>query len=364
MDLAYVARDGRIERPPVAAVDLGDGKGRCLIASRFISKGDIIYTERALVGAQIPDLCATCNAGKEEFRTAYRVRACQHCLCSLEPGSCLIPPSANVSDDSPTSLPPTIPLAHLWPVVEYQDCKDTAPRTRAVEPFQKILEDTVSRRVTCERCYTPFCSKYCAKSYVAATGDCCHANDAINGAIHGLVCSQDVDNDHQVNTTINIIDPVYALSTRMFCMLVQRHRSGNSLTLFDELCGVADDVTPLRLGDYSNDTDGYSLINGYRLVSEALSLSEDERHGPLSLMTFHKLSAKAQRNGILLTTKSPFREYYGAVLRNTGGRGSARQQVVVSEIARVLGSPDGKLSRDMDGLVEKKVGQRGPVWLE
>jgi hypothetical protein len=160
-----------------------------------------------------------------------------------------------------------------------------------------------------------------------------------------------------------MIDPVYALATRMFCILVQRHRSGNSLTLFDELCGGADEVTSLRLGDYNKETDGYSLENGYNLVSQAFSLSEEERHGPLSLTTFHNLAAKAQRNGILLMTKSPFREYYGAVLRSTGGRGSAKQQEVVSEIARVLGSPDGKLSRDMDGLVEKKVGLIGPLWL-
>jgi hypothetical protein len=363
MDLAYVATEGRILRPPVAAVDLRNGKGRCLIASRFISKGEIIYTERALVGAQIPDFCGTCNDArlkKKESKTAHNVRACQHCFRSLEPGSSLFPPSANRREDAHNSQP-TIPLAHLWPVVEYQDYKDAALGPLAGEPSENLLEDAKSRRVTCLRCRTIFCSKYCAKSYMATTGNCCQSNDAINGAIHGLVCNQAENSGNQDDSAVNIIDPVYALAARMFCVLVHRHRSGNSLTLFDELCGVADDTAPLRLGDYYKDTDGYSLSNGYHLVSEALSLTEDERQGPLSLVTFHKLAAKAQRNGILLTTKSPFREYYGAVIRNTGGRGSARQQELVSEIARVLGSPDGKLSRDMDELVEKKVRQRVPV---
>ena len=70
---------------------------------------------------------------------------------------------------------------------------------------------------------------------------------------------------------------------------------------------------------------------------------------------FHKIAAMAQRNAISLTTASPFRTYYQAMIRNTGGRGSARQQQVASEVAKVLGSENGTLSRDMDRIVEKKV---------
>ncbi|CAB9528416.1 SET and MYND domain-containing protein 5 [Seminavis robusta] len=331
MARAYVVTEGRIEAPPVVVVDFGVDRGRGLVASWGIAKGEVIFTEKALVGAQVPDGCPSSSTSR---CTGYKVRACQQCFRSLEPGSCLVP---NGHDSTPTTTCSSIPLPHLWPVMEY-----SSDKTVSLEDH--LVEDTISRQVTCTNCHIWFCTRWCAKSYQETTGNCCQSTQAVASAIKALACGDGDDDDNQDGRHI---DPVYALTTRMFAM--QQQQSTNGQSLFDDLCGDANDITALQLGDYCPHTYTFSLAKGYDPVCQALALQERS-----SLEEFHRLAAVAQRNGILVTTKSPFREYYGAVLRNTGGRGSTRQQQVVSEIAQILGAPDGKLTREMDDIVEEK----------
>jgi len=147
----------------------------------------------------------------------------------------------------------------------------------------------------------------------------------------------------------------------MFIAQVQSYRNGNLTFLFAGLCGEENDIHSLRLGSVDVDeitttnTGNFTLTKEYGVIADAIKLNESERNNDnLLLHEFHKIAAMAQRNAISLTTASPFRTYYQAMIRNTGGRGSARQQQVASEVAKVLGSENGTLSRDMDRIVEKK----------
>jgi hypothetical protein len=246
-----------------------------------------------------------------------------------------------------------------------------------------------SGRTTCRDCGAVFCNRYCAKHHLQTIGDCCRCTRAIEGLVNAIVCSEkerlfsingdnnDDEGEGDDYASFVDIDPVLVLAARMFIAQVRRYRSdgGNrdrsdhysaSDSLFYGLCGDAEDIHALGFETSSpvtnNDADNAEnnpqpLLQEYEAIANAIELTESERNSDsrFSLRQFHKIVAIAQRNAISLTTGSPFRTYYQAMIRQTGGRGSRRQQEVASDVARLLGSKDGKLTRDMDRMVENKV---------
>lgn len=320
MERAYHMAKDSIEVPPVMIVNLTEeNQGNVLVAKRGFRKGEVIFSEKSIASVQ-------------QKSHKSNIRACEMCFRSLESGLCL-------------SKDPTIPYVNLWPVREISmDPKNL----QALEFNHHLMQDCSSGVVFCNQCTTLFCSRYCAKEYTRDIGNCCTCKDAIDCAIESLSAIDTSDN------RVLVTDPVYILATRMFCMMVHRYRSGYSLSIFDGNCGHELDVTPLRLGD-CDESGVYSMFSAYELISESLSLTVEERLGPLSLSLYHKLAAIAQRNGIHLSTLSPFRGYYDAIICHTGGRLSPRQKEVTREIAKILGASDGKLSKDMDRVVEERV---------
>eukprot|EP00565_Helicotheca_tamesis_P002629 CAMPEP_0185728386 /NCGR_PEP_ID=MMETSP1171-20130828/3746_1 /TAXON_ID=374046 /ORGANISM="Helicotheca tamensis, Strain CCMP826" /LENGTH=248 /DNA_ID=CAMNT_0028397093 /DNA_START=302 /DNA_END=1044 /DNA_ORIENTATION=+ len=178
------------------------------------------------------------------------------------------------------------------------------------------------------------------------------------------------------------MEPPVLLAMKMFCCYAQQYRtqqrsnskntsnntdgrcfpdkSSIKLNLFHGLCGDSSDVAKLELGDRIDEQEGdhtkpttYSLARAYGAVCDGLCLSDEEKVA-LSLDSFNKFAAIAKRNAFIVTTKSPFKTYYEALLRTTGGRSSARHKDAMGQLAVLLGSSDGKLSRYMDGQIEKK----------
>jgi hypothetical protein len=163
--------------------------------------------------------------------------------------------------------------------------------------------------------------------------------------------------------------------------------SSSSSSLFGSLCGEVDDIHSFSLDTCSvvsspslTDTDGKKLVvlpfqKEYEIITNAIELTQLERSMTMmnnssddddsnnnesllllfSLQSFYKIISIAQRNSISLSTQSPFRTYYQEMIRKSGGRGSDRQQQIVSNIATILGSNDGQLTRNMDKIVEEKV---------
>ena len=250
---------------------------------------------------------------------------CQTCFKSLEPASSLSKES-DVGD--------SIPYHHLWPNME------------------RFI-------VQCEKCDLSFCSQRCAESFHEKIGNCCLYSDALDAMAHGMS-----DNNHDSIpkewNDFKKVDPTLVLTTRMFCMAVKRYRTSRDIgDPFGGMCGDDTDVSLLEMGHLSDDcAEGrsrYTLQSGYAKVARVMALTEEEIAGPLSLSIFHKLAAVAARNSIGFTTQSPFRSYYRALLRETGGRDTVRHKKVMSELASILGSVDGVLTRSMDRLIEEKV---------
>ncbi len=353
---------GQILKPPVRILDRSaQDKGNVLVATQDIPKGSVIFTEKALEAIQVP------SASSQDL---YPVRGCQNCFKSLEPASCLASES--------------IPFSELWPVPEYDSPSEeclVAP-SDSKEPIRMML-DAKSRRVTCPDCGVIFCNHYCAMNHIKRFGDCCKCKRAIQGLVDVIVRSEsrrlftgdddnhdddddDGEDDEEECASFVEINPVLVLAARMFIAQVRRYRAdgSNSDNLFDALCGEADDMPALGYEASqpwtSDDTEDSEiplqpLEHEYKAIATAIGLTQSERESACSLRGFHKLVAMAQRNSIALTTGSPFRTYYQSMLRKTGGRGSSRQQEVVLDVARLLGSKDGKLTRDMDRIVEEKV---------
>jgi hypothetical protein len=381
--------DGQLLKPSVQIVDMShEMKGNIMIASRSFSKGEIIFSERALEGVQMPrGICIKCKLSStsppwsEENHKAginnkkhrlYNIRGCQQCFKSLEPASCLLDPNKCADQDNNKSneMIAAVPLSHLWPIPEYTESKKHN-ETQAFEGNDKLWMDSAGR-ITCERCSSIFCNRYCAKNHLEAIGDCCVVVDAIVELIHAVYCccaetnstsvaGDEDDGNRSGNDDAYLdIDPVLLLATRMFCVLVNRNRKATSSKgfandPFECLCGGEEDITPLRLGLFDNESGRYTLERAYEAISSLFQLSSEERENYLSLKVFHKTAAVAQRNAISLMTGSPFRTYYQSMIRETGGRGSARQKQVSCNIAYILGSHDGILTRDMDKVVEDKV---------
>jgi hypothetical protein len=289
-------------KPPVQVATI-PGQGNGLLATTNIRKGSIIYTERAMQAAQ---------------PSSSSVRACQHCFSSLEPMSTL-----TTADNQQW-----LPLPHLWPV----------PELRFTNEQSSVRADTIRiddfGRCICQACQSLFCTESCYKGFSHQVGSCCAFSSAVQ-----LIDDQDL-----------------SLCIRLFAYSLHFYRTTGSLeeSLLQGFCGEPDDVTPLELGSLESDSSIYSLRALYQRVVNAYEMSSDEQQS-LSLDYFDQTAAIAARNGVGFVTQSPFQQYYAAVLRATGGRGSFQHDTVKAQVALALGSDEGTLQRGMDREVQEKV---------
>jgi SET domain len=309
------------ERPSVAIVDMGAERGNGLIATREISRGDVLYTERAALATQIP---RTGDVGLGSFS----VRACQNCFRSMEPiESCQLSRSALAS----------FPMPHLWPVLGFD-----FEQGEGLNPESRIHRDKYGR-IHCQDCQSWFCTESCHVELTKRLSSCCTATRSVH-------CTYSPTQGGE-------LQPAVVLAARMFCLETARYRNtGNhDKSCFDGFCGVASDVTALELGalrSQSSDVHYYTLETVYDKLSDVLSLTVIERES-LSLPLLHEMAAKAGRNGFGILTQSPFKAYYAGLLRSAGGRGSVTHNEMMGQVAIALGS--GSLERGMDRLVEQRV---------
>jgi hypothetical protein len=129
----------------------------------------------------------------------------------------------------------------------------------------------------------------------------------------------------------------------MFALGLQHFRTSGAIqgTLLDGLCGEASNLSALQL-----DT---SVDSIYLQFVEAFSMSLKERETLRHF--FYSLTAKAARNAVHLSTRSPFQLYYEALLRQAT-RGSTRHLQLREQLALALGRP---LERDMDRWIQDQV---------
>ena len=353
----YCTRDGHMEHPPVQIVQCTnasshDKRGNFCVATRPIQKGQVIFTERAAVAASV----------------APSIRACPQCLRSLEPASSCggsnSDNSKDVSDSAvkttawiDTAKTATIPMPHLWPVPEFHD-------TSSLEPFStqgssnnnnnNIQHDhlfrDVHRRIYCANCHVWFCNPHCLAAYERDVGVSHCVLTGIQRALHHLDAAAPV-----------------ILATHMFVRLVRHYREtkkkGLQGTCFEGLCGEAADVGPLELGVETEADESLSSSSSslppkislqpvYQLLVKNMNLSRTEQD-EMDLTVLEQLSAMAARNSVGFRTKSPFKTYHAALLRNAGGWGSLQHQTCMDQLARALGRT--ALDRNMDYEIEERV---------
>jgi hypothetical protein len=326
--------DGRFLEPPVRVVNLPDqnNRGNSLVATKSINKGQVIFTERAAFGTQLPSLSGSLAKRSAWTCGTYSIRACQHCFRSLEPIS-------SVSDIRNDSNNPPLPLPHLWPVPEYNQDDD------------QTNEDGLYRmdshgRVQCTECFSLFCNYFCRKSHCQEFKSCCDCLRAV---------TSNADEDMQ---------PAVILACRIFANLLHKYRQGlvneeDSLLMssqLNNLCGDAGDIQQLELGKVCQDrADSYfTLQTTYGKIADGLHITSDERN-KLNLQLLEQIASIVARNSFDIATQSPFSEYHGALLRAAGGRGTEHHVELMKQVAKALGSPDGTLQRGMDKHVEEKV---------
>eukprot|EP00977_Amphora_coffeiformis_P023304 scaffold12976_cov197-Amphora_coffeaeformis.AAC.3 len=328
--LGYCTRDGRMERPPVRIVYTGDAQGNIAVAMRPIRKGETIFTERAAAAALLHD-----NKLRQHNENDDVVKACPHCFRSLEPAtSCVSSPNQH----------PFIPLPHLWPVAEYD--KESLQAVDIENCQDSVLSRDAQRRLYCQDCHVWFCNEYCFQAHMQDMGISHCVVQAIWKAL------PDIDPD---------VQSAVILATRMFVQLAHYYKTTGQIngTFLDGLCGEASDVGRLELGVEVQSTDEpssprFSLEPFYTLAAEQLQLTPEERK-VLDLPIFERLAAIAARNSVGFRTQSPFKSYYAALLRHSGGWGSYKHQQYMQQLAQALGNEDMKLDRNMDYEVEKRV---------
>ena len=337
-----LSSNGVMSKPPVSIMDMSaTSRGYALIASRDILRGEVIYTERAAEASQMPRqclICMTAKGDKQKSQHLYRVKGCQHCFQSLEAASSIL------SWDTAT-----LPMEEYWPVL---DENKPGPASK--------------KRIQCQECNALFCSKQCHESHRKIMGTCCLCSKAIQAAVHACCCQNNSSTDNEEDSTDKeasiSVDPSIVLASRMFCAEVQRYRTNPNNSLCNSqifgLCGESSDVNSLEIGVLQREEEqheaGYSVESIYGALCNTLDITEMERD-VFSLTSFEKYVAMAARNGFNITTRSPFREYYSAMTRATGGRNSERHKATVQHLALALGAENGELRRDMDREIDEKV---------
>lgn len=146
-----------------------------------------------------------------------------------------------------------------------------------------------------------------------------------------------------------------ALAARLFVHCAQHYRqNGQSLGghFLRGFCGSAADLDFLELG--VKDKEGrFTLGPLYDNTATILQLTHLEQE-TLSLEYFHKLASQAARNGFGILTQSPFKIYYGALLRKSMSRDSEEHQRNMRQVAQALVGSN-QLERGMDRDIEAKV---------
>lgn len=306
----HCSMDGKMERPPLQVMNLSaEGRGNALVVTAPITRGSVIYTERAAVATQVPPA---------------QIGACQYCFRSLE---------------SAEALSQDLPYSQLWPVplLDFSN-EDKSLWTDQCSPHHQVDK---FGRIQCKSCKLLFCSTHHAKAFAKEFGGCClmqQVEDALKA----------MEED-----TVSVQAPV-ALASRLFCHCLQHFRAnhGNLTGHFLEgFCGDATDLNALELGVLGDD-ERYTLEPLYNQLVSILSISKEEE-AKFSVNFFHKVAAQAGRNGFGLLTQSPFKSYYASLLRKSMNRESPDHQENMKQLARALGRE--KLERGMDRDIEEKV---------
>ncbi|KAL7560061.1 hypothetical protein ACA910_016123 [Epithemia clementina (nom. ined.)] len=409
-------QEGRVERPPVVPVQFlhnQQQRGKGLISTKPIRKGETIYTERAAVATQLPQDLSV-------------VRACQFCFRSMEPASSLVLACShstkngdkNNKDDymgDMTTLTPSppretsyeLPLKELWPVPEFEFAYSTTIPLNQ-NGNKTLLRIDKWKRMHCTVCDSWFCSEYCLNELEREVGNHCLSRQALdlllvpnrsrsnnqtrtteftnknnradnNGSHKDDEEEDEDDGDDQAQAPV-------ALATRMFAMAVHQYRNSpkywEETCVWNGLCGSAADLTFLELGsrfrvatasinDSKTTTCGddeilrqhkqlppesfaYTLKHLYQRLTKLFDVTLKEQTAGLSLNLLETLACMAARNGFGYSTQSPFVSYYQALLRQAG-RGSAQHEALKSKVATALGSPNGTLERGMDRQVSNRV---------
>ncbi len=297
--------DGRVERPSLQVVDLGPNRGNGMIVTSPIPCGSVIYTERAAAATQVPPI---------------KIQACQYCFRSLE---------------SISGLSNHLPCQELWPVPALQFPIDEDQTTTVVQV------DSFGR-IRCASCRSLFCTQHHFDHFTEEYGSCCKMTDILEAV-------------EKMEGEGGAVQAPVALAARLFTHCIQYYRTNQESIeghFLEGICGEAKDLDSLELG--VQDSKGqYSLEHLYSRISTILNLTYFERD-TFSLEHFHKIAAKAGRNGFGLLTQSPFKSYYAGLLRKSISRDSSEHQSNMRQVAQALVGSDG-LQRGMDRDIEAKV---------
>ena len=316
------------------------------------------------------------------------MRGCQNCFRSLEPASSITCRERVNRSENENSQGPSIPKSQLWPVQEYSenDWKANKIFTNSSQCDTKVETELRTGRVRCIKCCSLFCSKSCFVAHAEEMGSCCICASVIQAMVHNTCCH--ARGDDECNESRDLlycpeidIHPSLVLAGRMFCAAVHRHRMQKKETV-DEgqgnphhgMCGEAKDLTPLELGVLTRSNtpkrgntdinrkaaenimhEYYSLDTAYLAICGELDLTPEEQQSTLTLEFLHTQACVAARNSFCITTQSPFRPYYSALLRESGGRQTTHHKEFVKELSLVLGSENETLERGMDKQVENQV---------
>lgn len=303
-------------------------RGNALVATKLISRGSIIFTEKAAFVTQLPYTVETPKMMNDWDSYPFAIRACQQCFRSMEPVySC----QANSAE--------TLPMPSLWPIPQYELGEQDETR------FRKDKHG----RLQCTQCHSLFCSSKCRDVHLSEMTSCCHCHKAMMTVVETLSkhgCQPDA----------------VILAARIFCAMVTRYRTSpwDGIAKDDALqgvCGDASDLESLELGIPSRADDGgsihFSLFPVYdALCSNVFDMTSQERN-VFTLTMFSRLAAVSARNGFAIRTESPFRSYHSALLRAAGGRGNEQHHIWMNKVALALGSE--RLQRNMDRTVEDLV---------
>ena len=405
--------DGRIERPPVRVVHVGGtsnnnnhnnlSKGNGLVATQFIPRGTVIYTEQAATATQPlpPTLLETSSSHNQEKNSSMIVQACQNCCRSLEPISKLLSNNkthvGGDSDDSRVSS--LLPHPELWPILPLDfverktDKNDEVADDENNNNNKKLVWDKYGR-VKCTTCHTLFCSTSCRSCFHETYGSCCAWTRTQQACI--LASSS--------SSSSFGTDPPIILGTRLFCHMLhyyRKHRNDPGVGVGSEdgtsplaghflsgFCGTHDNLNALELGEYirqpqpqpqkeqnaiDSGRDYYTLQSLYERLQTILELSTYDERKIFDLCLLHTAVAKAARNGFGIRTQSPFKSYYAGLLRQSGGqRDSPKHRANMKRVIRAIFSSsisssssldnkddnkdeDYKLERGMDRIIEQMV---------
>ena len=279
------------------------------------------------MGTQLPsnkDVSSTTSLASDD--NVFAVRGCQGCLRSLEP----VTSCCNDSSDGDLRLP----LEKLWPIRSSQGSVSTTSEHPTTELYR------------CPSCNAVSCSSRCHDKFNAVPGKCCLVKRVVQAAF-----DQSQPSDDQAAIVLGALLFTEAL-------LNHRYKGVVSLGDMEGLCGEPQDVVNLELGESLRDPVSgdvtFSLEPVFHRACGVLAMSTKEQQD-LSYAYFGRCVAVAARNGISLTTQSPFKAYYAALTRESGGRGTPKHAALMRQVALALGSKEGVLRRGMDKEVEARV---------